>query len=194
MPILLVTAIDVAVAACLAFYVRSLLLRGRRAVPQPARRGAETFTAASASATLSHDGRLGLITVQPAEISLDSAALLVNDLIGGPVAWVRPDSVTILPVTGAVRRSRRITVIAAEHVEACEVLREAGELLARDPEFAQMTRLLPRAYRWHDGELVPVIWRSIGGEVGTVGQEEWADGDLSRTAAMTRRYRPPHCR
>ncbi len=78
-------------------------------------------------------------------------------------------------MTGVVLRSRKITVIAAEQDEASDVMREVGTL-ARDGKLEPVTKLLPRAYRWHDGNLVPVIWKGIGGEVGAIGQEEWADG------------------
>lgn len=42
------------------------------------------FTAATASAVINHEGYLGVVRVLPARISLDDAALLVNELIGGP--------------------------------------------------------------------------------------------------------------
>lgn len=122
---------------------------------------------------MDHEGYLGVVRVEAVQITLDEAALLMNELIGGPAVWVEPDLVTVLPVTGATFRSRKITVVAAEAGEAQEVLSAVGRL-AQDGRLESITRLVPHAYRWHDGDLARVIWRETDGAVRAIGQEEWA--------------------
>lgn len=136
--------------------------------------GMVLFTAASATAILRPDLELECVTAFPAEIPLDEAALLLNDLIGGPCVGVTHAGADQLRGTDIVFHSFHIGVLAADVTEAMEVLHEIGDL-ARSGRLDPDPRVPYAAYRWHEGDLVPVISRWHEGKTGAIGQAEWAD-------------------
>lgn len=96
------------------------------------------------------DRRITAVTYQPAEVSLDEAADLADNLAGGPYIVVSPRSGCLLP-DGLVRAAYDILVMT--------FIPEELPLVFDDLQEALRTSLLwpgqvPAMYRLRDGELV----------------------------------------
>ena len=97
--------------------------------------------------TLDYDGRMsGTLEFQSVSVSVDTAADLADDLVGGPL-------VSIAPLSGhhGVTCSWTLRVRGFIEVDAYKALYTAAGLLA--PVLRSLS--LPAVYRLREGELVP---------------------------------------